>query len=158
MPPEKAERLLAGWREWVLLPDISPIPLKAKLDTGAATSALHAFGLKVFEDGGATWAEFEVLPLQRSRAHRALVRYPVSSFKRIKSSTGHTERRPVIRTPVVMGRRRFRIDITLTSRDEMGFRMLLGRSALRGRFWVDSGASYLHPKPPVDDQPAKDHS
>ncbi|MCJ7726557.1 MAG: RimK/LysX family protein [Acidimicrobiia bacterium] len=150
MPPTPGQRSLAGWREWVLLPDISAIPLKAKLDTGAGTSALHAFGLELIEHEGTTWAEFEVMPLQRSRAHRSAVRYPVSSFKRIKSSTGHTERRPVIRTPLVIGRRRFKIDITLTSRDEMGFRMLLGRSALRGRFWVDAGASYLLPRPAAD--------
>jgi hypothetical protein len=156
MPPPQGQRPLAGWREWVLLPDVSPVALKAKLDTGAATSALHAFGLELIEHEGATWVEFEVLPLQRSRAHRATVRYPVSSFKRIRSSTGHTERRPVIRTPLVIGRRRFRIDVTMTSRDEMGFRMLLGRSALRGRFWVDAGASFLLPKP--DDDRTKDRT
>lgn len=132
-----------GWREWVSLPDLSPVPMKAKIDTGARTSTLHAFDMSL-HTGDEPWVEFEVHPLQRSRAHLSRVSYPVRGFKHIRSSTGHAEERPVIRTPIRLGEHEFHLDVTLTSRDEMGFRMLLGRSAVRRRFWVDPGRSFLH--------------
>jgi hypothetical protein len=135
---------LIGWREWVLLPDLAPVPVKAKIDTGARTSVLHAFRLALRTQSGEVWADFEVHPVQRSQARSATVSHPVSGFRRVRSSSGHLERRPVIRTPVCIGPHRFEIDVTLTSRDEMGFRMLLGRAAVRRRFWVDPGRSYLH--------------
>ncbi|NND01765.1 MAG: ATP-dependent zinc protease [Acidimicrobiia bacterium] len=137
-------RPLLGWREWVELPDLSPIPLKAKIDTGARTSTLHAFGMKRHDRDGAAWVTFEVHPVQRSQAHSTLVSYPVEGLRRVRSSSGHSEERPVIRTPVRIGEHQFEIDVTLTSRDEMGFRMLLGRAAIRRRFLVDAGRSYIH--------------
>ena len=139
-------RPLIGWREWVLLPDLSPVPLKAKIDTGARTSTLHAFGLSVYARDGEPWVDFEIHPIQRSKAQSSLVSYPITSFKQVRSSTGHSERRPLIRTRFQIGQHEFDIDVTLTSRDEMGFRMLLGRSAVRRRFWVDPGRSFLHPE------------
>jgi hypothetical protein len=127
--------------------------MKAKIDTGARTSALHAFGLSVSMRDGEPWAQFEVHPMQRSRADASKVTTPILGFKKVRSSTGHSEERPVVRSAIVIGNRRFAIDLTLTSRDEMGFRMLLGRSAIRRRFWVDASRSYLHavpsPKPPL---------
>lgn len=141
------QRPLVGWREWVLLPDLSPVPVKAKIDTGARTSTLHAFDMSLHTDGDEPFVEFEVHPLQRSRAHLSRVSYPIRGFKHIRSSTGHSEERPVIRTPIRLGDHEFHLDVTLTSRDEMGFRMLLGRAAVRRRFWVDPGRSYLHPEP-----------
>jgi hypothetical protein len=147
------ETPLLGWREWVTLPELSPVPLKAKIDTGARTSALHAFDLSWHQRNGEPWVEFEVHPVQRSRARSSRVVYPVVDFRRVRSSTGHSEQRPVIRTPIELGGRQFEIDITLTSRDEMGFRMLLGRAAIRRRFLVDAGRSYLHPVPPVASRP-----
>lgn len=140
-------RPLIGWREWVQLPDLSSVPLKAKIDTGARTSTLHAFGLSLHERDSEPWVDFEVHPIQGSAGQRSTVSYPVSGFKQVRSSSGHTERRPVIRTLFKIGDREFDIDLTLTSRDEMGFRMLLGRSAVRRRFWVDPGRSFLHPAP-----------
>jgi len=140
-------RPLIGWREWVLLPDLSPVPLKAKIDTGARTSTLHAFGLSVHERGGKPWVDFEVQPIQGSKAQRSMVSCPIDAFKQVRSSTGHSERRPVIRTLFQIGEHEFDIDVTLTSRDDMGFRMLLGRSAVRRRFWVDPGRSFLQPAP-----------
>lgn len=142
---QQRSRPLIGWREWVLLPDLSPVPLKAKIDTGARTSTLHAAGLSVHERDGETWVEFEVHPIQRSQAERSIISYPITGFKQVRSSTGQAERRPLIRTPFQIGQHKFDIDVTLTSRDEMGFRMLLGRSAVRRRFWVDPGRSFLHP-------------
>jgi hypothetical protein len=131
----------------VALPELSPVPLNAKIDTGARTSTLHAFGLSLQDRNGEPWVEFEVHPVQRSRAHATLVAHPVAGFRRVRSSTGHSEQRPVIRTPIRIGGHDFEIDVTLTSRDEMGFRMLVGRAAIRRRFWVDAGRSYLHPVP-----------
>jgi hypothetical protein len=135
---------LVGWREWVILADLSPVPIKAKIDTGAVTSSLHAFGLSLHERDGKPWVTFEFHPIQRSRAQRSTVSHPVSGFKRVRSSTGHVEKRPVIRTAVRIGHQDFPIDITLTSRDAMGFRMLLGRAAVRRRFWVAPDRSFLH--------------
>ncbi|MDH3730977.1 MAG: RimK/LysX family protein, partial [Acidimicrobiia bacterium] len=141
------------WREWVELPDLSPIPLKAKIDTGARTSTLHAFDLSRHERNDEAWVTFEVHPLQRSRAHTTLVSYPIQGLRRVRSSSGHSEERPVIRTPIQIGDHQFEIDITLTSRDEMGFRMLLGRAAIRRRFLVDAGRSFLHPIVSVSEVP-----
>lgn len=138
-----------GWREWVVLPQLSPIAVNAKIDTGARTSALHAFDLILREEENQTWAEFEIGPVQRSNEHRARVVKPVTSFRTIRSSTGHSQLRPVIRTTIVIGGRRYAIDVTLASRDLMGFRLLLGRTAVRRRFWIDPGRSYLgSPKVP----------
>lgn len=130
-----------------MLPKLSPVPVKAKIDTGARTSSLHAFGLSVVDRDGVPWADFEIHPIQGSRNQRAQVSCPIKSFKQVRSSTGHSERRPVIRTSIRIGEQEFDIDVTLTSRDEMGFRMLLGRAAVRRRFWVDPGRSFLHPAP-----------
>ncbi len=149
-PAATRERPLIGWREWVALPELSEVPVKAKIDTGARTSALHAFDMKVAERDGTVLASFEVHPVQRSSAFSSRVEVPVASYRRVRSSTGHSELRPVIRTPIRLGGRQFFIDVTLTSRDEMGFRMLLGRAAVRRRYWVDPGRSYLHgTSPPV---------
>jgi hypothetical protein len=142
------QRPLLGWREWVLLPRLSPVPLKAKIDTGARTSSLHAFDMSLHTDNEDPWVEFEIHPIQRSRAQPSRVSCPIRGFKQVRSSTGHSEKRPVIRTPIRVGAHEFDIDVTLTSRDEMGFRMLLGRAAIRRRFWVDPGRSFLHPEPP----------
>lgn len=137
------QRILIGWREWVRLPDVSPLAIKAKIDTGARTSTLHAFNMRLSDRDGMPWVVFEVHPLQRSRAEKGTVELPVKSFRKVRSSTGQVEARPVVRTRITMGKRTFAIDLTLTSRDEMGFRMLVGRTAIRRRFWVDPGRSYL---------------
>lgn len=141
----RAQPITIGWREWVALPDMSRIPVKAKIDTGARTSALHAFGLRIVRGDGTDRASFELHPIQRSSAGSVRVEMPVVAFRRVRSSNGHVENRPVIRTMVRLGDHEWPIDITLTSRDTMGFRMLLGRSALRRRFLVDPGRSFLVP-------------
>lgn len=141
------QKAVLGWREWLSLPDLSPSPVKAKIDTGARTSTLHAFGLSQHQRDGAPWVSFEVHPVQRSRLQATAVSYPVKGFRRVRSSSGHSELRPVIRTPVQIGDHNFDIDVTLTSRDEMGFRMLLGRAAVRRRFLVDAGRSFVQPLP-----------
>lgn len=139
---------IIGWREVVELPELCSTPIKVKIDTGARTSALHAFGLKIEERDGELWADFEIHPVQRSRRNTTRVSYPVTGFRKVRSSTGHTQRRPVIKTPIQIGNRKFKIELTLTSRDEMGFRMLLGRSAMSRRYVVDPSRSYLQSTKP----------
>lgn len=142
--PKSKKRLpVLGWREWVRLPDLCSEQIKAKVDTGARTSSLHAFELELHETSHGLWvANFEIHPAQRSVEPSHRVEVPVSSFRMVRSSSGHKERRPVITTPIGVGEHRFDIELTLTSRDEMGFRMLLGRRALRQRFLVDAGRSH----------------
>jgi hypothetical protein len=137
-----------GWREWVVLPDLCPIPIKAKVDTGARTSSLHAFDLTIEEGDGGAVARFEIHPEQRSSRSPVDVRWPVVGFRRVRPSTGDAELRPVIRTSMVLGSHAYPIDITLASRDTMGFRMLLGRAAIRNRFAVDAGRSFLQGEAP----------
>ncbi len=132
-----------GWREWVSLPSFGVEAVKAKIDTGARTSSLHAFRLTTLEREGATWATFEVHPRQRSPADAIVVEAPVVEFRRVRSSNGSVQQRPVIRTEIEVGGSRWPIDVTLTNRDEMGFRMLIGRAAIRRRFVVDPARSYL---------------
>ncbi len=150
----RAQKPMIGWREWVILPDFSPTPIKAKVDTGAVTSALHAFNLKLTTDRNGTIARFGVAPRQGLHAAKTTVECPVVGFKRVRSSNGQTELRPVVRTSVIIGDKSFEIDITLASRDEMGFRMLLGRRAVRKRFLIDPGRSFLQPA--ADDGPSTD--
>ncbi|MGB5760081.1 MAG: RimK/LysX family protein [Acidimicrobiales bacterium] len=142
MSSERASTTI-GWREWVTLPRFSPSKIKAKVDTGAKTSSLHAEDLTIFEADGQTLARFRLYPDTESTDGVADVEAPVVEFRTIRSSNGQAESRPVVRTEVELGQQRFEIDLTLTSRTSMGHRMLLGRRALKDRFWVDSGRSFL---------------
>lgn len=136
-------QLVVGWREWVALPELADSVTKAKIDTGARTSALHAFDLEVVERDGIRMAEFELHPRQRTAADAVRVAHEVHAFRRVKSSNGKAELRPVILTTARLGDITWPIEVTLTSRDEMGFRMLLGRAAVRHRFLVDPSRSFL---------------
>lgn len=155
-PPGKAPRKPAGartqpalgWREWVGLPDHGVEWLKAKVDTGARTSSLHAAGLHTFEVENREWVRFHVYPWQRSTADAVQVEARVLDRRQVRSSSGTTERRPVVVLPVRIGSRTVDVEFTLTRRDQMGFRMLLGRQALRRRFLVDTGRSFLLGQPP----------
>lgn len=133
---------MIGWREWVGLPELGVEPIKAKIDTGARTSALHAFQLETFESADHQWVRFEIHPHQRSAADAVVVEAPIVDERRVRSSNGEVQHRPVIRTDVEIHGRRWPIDITLTNRDEMGFRMLIGRAAIRRHFVVDPGRSF----------------
>ncbi len=136
-----------GWREWVGLPDIGIEFIKVKVDTGARSSSLHAFDLESFERDGETWVRFQVHPVQRKRAKVVEVEAPVLEYRTVRSSNGKTSRRPVIVTDVTLLGQTWPVELTLASRDEMGFRMLLGREAIRKRFLVDTGRSYYGGKP-----------
>jgi len=137
-----------GWREWVGLPEHGLEWVKAKVDTGARTSSLHAAGLHTFEVENREWVRFSIYPWQRSTTDAIQIEARVLDRRRVRSSSGTTERRPVVVLPVRMGNKIYDVEFTLTRRDEMGFRMLLGRQALRGRFLIDTGRSYLLGQPP----------
>ena len=137
----------AGWREWVSLPDLGVEWMKAKLDTGARSSALHAFDLEAFERDGEPWVRFEIHPWQGNTADAVTVELPVHDERVVRSSSGHEQHRYVVRMVIGLHGRKVPTDVTLTRRDEMGFRMLIGRDALRQGFVVDSGHSYLGGRP-----------
>lgn len=143
MPTAKRPKRPIGWREWIVLPDLCPTPIKVKVDTGAQTSALHAFRLKVSTNGDVPIARFVMHPHQRSTRDSVEASAEVVAYRKVRSSNGRVERRPVITTTAVLGETTMPIEITLTRRDEMGFRMLLGRAAVRKRFLVDPGRSYV---------------
>jgi len=156
--PEKPAKVIVGWREWIALPGLGIAAIKAKIDTGARSSSLHAFDVESFERDGAPWVRFVVHPLQRDCDTTVHAEAAVLEFRHIRSSSGHITRRPVIRIDVELDGRRWPIELTLASRDEMGFRMLLGREALRGRIVVDPGRSYVVSEPRVSKSSRKKHS
>jgi hypothetical protein len=145
--PTRADRPRLGWREWVALPDWGVPHLKAKVDTGARTSSLHAFDLERFELDGAEWVRFTVHPWQRTTVDEVVAEALVDSWRPIRSSSGKVDERPVVRTTVVLAQTPVEAEVTLTRRDEMGFRMLIGREAIRSRFLVDPGVSYRGGRP-----------
>lgn len=120
-----------GWREWIALPELGLPAIKAKIDTGARTSALHAWWVEPFDDGGAPWLRFAMHPLQRNTDLSTTCVAPIADRRAVSDSGGHREARYVIETPMRLGDHERRIEITLTDRDTMLFRMLLGRTAMR---------------------------
>lgn len=139
-----------GWREWVGLPDLGVDAIKAKVDTGARSSSLHAFDLETFERAGRTIARFRIHPLQRTTHGTIHAEAEVIEFRSVRSSSGHAQPRPVIRTTLCLFDRRWPIELTLARRDAMGFRLLLGREAVRNRLLVDAGRSYYGGRPPKE--------
>ena len=145
--PAVAERRICGWREWASLPALGIVAIKAKLDTGAKTSALHAWDINTYEVDGRPWVSFYVYPLQRDDVSVVLCTAPLCDRRWVTNSGGTRERRYVISTSLRIGADFWPIELTLTNRDEMGFRMLIGREAMRGRLIVDPNASYRAGKP-----------
>ena len=136
-----------GWREWVGLPEFGIQHIKVKVDSGARSSSLHAVNLKTFHRNGEHWARFSIYPVQRSKKNRADVEAKVLEFRSVRSSSGITGVRPVILTKLELLGITWEVELTLASRDNMGFRMLLGREAFKKRFLVDGGRSYYGGKP-----------
>ena len=140
-PKAKHQKIVVGWREWVALPAFGLPAVKAKLDTGAKTSALHAFNMETLERNGRTWVKFDAHPLQGSDEIVVRCSAPLVDTRRVRNP-GRSERRFVVETLVRLGEVEWPIELTLTNRDEMGFRALIGREALRGYWIVDPAASY----------------
>ncbi len=135
--------LIVGWREWVSLSDLELPPIKAKVDTGARTSALHAFAVRPFLENGRQRVEFEIHPKQFDNDLVVTCVADVIDQRAVTDSGGHKEERWVIQTNLYIGSHHWPIEITLTSRIDMRFRMLLGRNAIKHRALVDSSRSYV---------------
>ena len=133
---------VVGWREWVALPAFSERRIKAKIDTGARTSAIHAHGLELDADGDVTIARFQLLTAQGSTLDGIPVEAQVLGERLVRSSNGVDEMRPVIQTDLTLGADTWSVEVTLSDRELMGFRVLIGRTALRNRFLVDANRSF----------------
>ena len=143
---EDGELVTIGWREWVALPDLGLHAIKAKVDTGARTSALHAFLIEPYTDQGVDMLRFLIHPIQHNQDFSVECHTQVHDFREVTDSGGHREMRYVIRSQVAIGQASWPIELTLTNRDTMRFRMLLGRKAMENRFVVDPKASYVNGK------------
>jgi len=139
----KQHKKILGWREWVALPELGVDALKCKVDTGAKTSALHAYYVEPFEAGGKPMVRFGLHPRQDDTETQVECVAEVFDVRTVSDSGGHREERYVIKTPLRIGGETFTAELTLTNRDAMKFRMLLGRRAMEHRFVVDPDASYL---------------
>lgn len=138
---------MLGWREWVALPEFNIAQIKAKIDTGARSSALHAFVIEPYRKGGQHWVMFALHPLQMRTDIAIECHAPVKDRRIVTDSGGHKQRRYVIETRLMLGQSLIQAEMTLTNRDSMRFRMLLGRTAMDKQFIIDPGASYLQGKP-----------
>jgi len=148
MTKKKVSNLpVIGWREWVGLPDFGIEAIKVKVDTGARSSSLHAFDLHEFTREDEKWVRFKVHPVQRRRDVTVEIEARILEYRSVRSSSGKATKRPVIVTQLKLLGITWPVELTLASRDKMGFRMLLGREAFRGRFLVDAGNSYFGGKP-----------
>lgn len=145
--PTPDELQVVGWREWVSLPGVGVDWLKAKIDTGAQTSSLHAWDVEPFERDGIQWVRFEIHPLQRSTRDAVVAELPVHDHRSVRSSNGAEQERYVVLMDLRLLDRTITAEVTLTRRDAMGYRMLVGRQALEQGFLVDSAASYIGGRP-----------
>ncbi len=141
---------IVGWREWISLPELGIDWVKVKVDTGARTSAIHAFEVEEFMESGVKMVRFAIHPMQEREDIVQTCVAPVVDERMVSDSGGHREKRYVIQTPVRLGQHQWPIEITLTNRDTMLFRMLLGRTALAGKFLVQADASYLFGQPVLE--------
>ena len=137
------EKVVLGWREWLGFPDLGITSIKAKVDTGARTSCLHAFYVEPFERKGGSWVRFGIHPNQGENDTVIHCEAPVKDRRTVRDSGGHEESRYVIETSIKVGNQTQLAEVTLTDRDLMKFRVLLGRTAIRKNYLVDPGRSYL---------------
>ena len=138
---------LVGWREWLALPELGIPVLRAKLDTGARSSSLHVERWELFDRGGVRWVRFELRPGSRKGKREQRLEAPVIDTRAVTDSSGNRAVRPFIRTRVRLGEATWPIEINLTNRKGMLFPMLLGRTAMAGRFMVEPARSFVLPRP-----------
>lgn len=138
-----SELPIIGWRETLALPELGIETIKAKIDTGARSSALHAFDLDTFTENDQEMVNFKVHPYQKDSHTAIIATAKLLEYRKVTNSGGHAQVRPVIRTRIKLGKYQWQIELTLTNRDVMGFRMLLGRQAIKKRFLIDSSKSFL---------------
>ncbi len=138
---------VVGWREWLCLPTAGVDWIKTKIDTGARTSSIHAFDQQELERNGERWVRFSVHPWQATDEDAVTVERPLLEMRTVRSSSGHAEERPLVHLDLVLAGRTVTAEVTLSRRDEMGFRMLVGREALAQGFLVDPAQSYLGGRP-----------
>ncbi|OOE91490.1 ribosomal protein S6 modification protein [Salinivibrio sp. MA351] len=143
MPVKSNDKVCVGWREWVSLPELDIARIKAKIDTGARTSCLHTFKIEEFEKSGQAWVRFWVHPNQGDDETAVQAEAPVLARRLVRDSGGHEQLRYVIQTTIKAGTLCYPIEMTLTARDNMRFRMLLGRTAMAGKIIVDPMSSFL---------------
>lgn len=158
MNSNSKNRLVLGWREWLALPELGIEHIKAKVDTGARTSALHAFLVEPFQRQDEQWVRFIIHPRQKNTQLIVECEALVKDQRVVTDSGGHKEYRYVIETTISLGDITFPAELTLTDRDSMKFRMLLGRTALNDQFLVDPAASYMIGKKPAKHKRKHDHS
>ncbi len=139
---ETVPRIVLGWREWAALPELGIRDVKAKIDSGAKTSALHVMDMELYERRGKQRVKFHVHPDVEGQI-TVEADAPVVEWRDIKDSGGHTTNRPIIKALAQIGPYEKRIELSLTQRPDMGFRMLIGREALRGMFVVDPQLSFV---------------
>lgn len=135
------EKIIIGKEEWCSLTELGLPAVKARVDSGAKTSSLHAFNIHQFEEGGKRYVHFDIHPIQNDRKTIQSCRGLVVDRREVKSSSGDKEHRPVIKTPITLGNETWEIEITLTNRDSMGYRMLIGREAMTNRVLIDPDSS-----------------
>ena len=136
-----------GWREWISFPGLNIHKIKAKIDTGARTSALHAFMVEPFSHEGQPWVRFAIHPIQGNTETVVECESPIKDQRIVRDSGGHDELRYVIDAHIAIGEDLIHSEVTLTDRDTMLFRVLLGRTALRTRYVIHPGKSYMQGKP-----------
>ena len=144
------QKKIIGSEEWVRIPDLNVPAIKARVDSGAKTSTLHAYNIQTFEDAGKTFVRFDVHPVQHSKKVSIRCKAELADRRIVKSSSGDRERRYVIKTPITLGGETWEIEVTLTNRDTMGYRMLIGREAMKGRYIVDPEQHFVFGNLAVD--------
>ncbi|WP_111637469.1 ATP-dependent zinc protease family protein [Marinomonas shanghaiensis] len=137
MNQQNEPKMIIGCDEWCAFPSLDIPAIKARVDSGAKTSSMHAINIVRFTREDEHWVRFDVHPLQKNRKVTVHCEAPLIDQRVIKSSSGDKEKRPVIRVPLSLGGKTWEAEVTLTNRDSMGYRMLLGREAMNGRILID---------------------